>query len=123
MTRIVGTATISSGLGSKAIYLGVNATYVEITTSKKYSGDAWAHKSVGKWDGGYQYVVSIMADGTNGQTELTNDKVIRHYEKVGGVWTVVYEAYVVSTGSGYLNLYVTVDTNSDDYPILIDAEY
>lgn len=124
MTKLVGTATLSSSAGVQGVYLGNNLTSAEVIASERLSGDAWSHKSHGYWvDGWNDYCVSTMADGTNGKSVLSTGKIIRHYEKISSAWTVVFEAEIDSVGGGYLYFNVTVATKAGNYPILIYGEY
>lgn len=124
MGRIIGQATLTAGTGAKQINVGQLLTSVELTVGEKNTADSISHRSVGKYvDGGTARCVSTMADGTNGDTVNSSSKIIRHYEKVGGVWTVVFEAEISSFSGTHINLNVIVGTNSDDYPMLIDGLY
>jgi hypothetical protein len=62
---------------------------MRITVGAKSGTDALGHMSVGTADGTRQNYVSTYADGTTFQTKQGNNKIISHWEDVGGTMTEV----------------------------------
>jgi len=121
--RIVGTATLPPGTGTRAVNVGVLLNSVEIIVCGKNGADTIGHASIGKYvDGGNARAVTFSADGSNAQSVAPlSGKIIQLKEKIGGVWTVVFEAEITPFSGTHVNLDVTVATASHLYTILIDG--
>lgn len=121
MTKVLGAATLPGGLGAQSVNVGILPTSCKISVGEKIGGDTIDHKSEGIVVGSTQKVISNYSDGVDSNTKNDN-KVIKHYEKIGGVWTLVFEANWVSFTGTHINLNVTNANASTQYQLIIEAE-
>lgn len=125
MADVLGTATLTAGTGNKSINVGALLRKCTLTICGKNGGDALAHISIGTMlASGTAKVVNNATDGTNCISEAAVNSVIRIQEKVGGVWTVVFEAVPQATpfSGTNINLNVTVGTAAGNYQMVIEGE-
>lgn len=122
----IGTTTFST-TGLKTLNLGAPSTPVSasVVVQNKLATNEGAlkHVSIGETDGTNHKCTSYLKDGSSPSfdTQSTTGTLVKVYEVVGGVNTVVLEANFDSfTANG---IKINVVTANSSYPVYIKVEY
>lgn len=112
--------------GLKTLSLGMQPVRVRFTASQKDgASDTVAHKSdgtvVNDGSGTWSECESIYMDTTGGASFRFDDRLVSHYERVGGVITEVFRVNFDSWVAGGMKVNVTVKSGSD-YVVNLEFE-
>ena len=113
--------------GTKTITVGFPAEEVEIVIGQKSSvTQNFSHSSRGTTDGTVQWCDSEYFDGTApdpGGTKTHQDRIVSHWERVGGVWTEKVKARIDQSTAPWnaTQIKYIVDTADVNYPFKITA--
>jgi len=119
MAYFVGTIAHGS-TGTKTVSVGFQPLGMRITVGQKFgTAQNFAHSSIGVSDGVDQYCTSIYQDTTGGLTKSVDDKLISHYDRVGGTLTEVLAGTINSFTATQVKYNIT--TANANYNLLIEA--
>lgn len=104
--------------GLKTLSLGFQPTRVRFTVSKQdVTTDSVVHASDGtvinNGTGTWSECESFYMDTTGGQTFRFDDRLVSHYERVGGVITEVFRVNFDSWVTGGMKVNVTVKSGGN----------
>ena len=111
-----GQITLST-TGLKSFNLGMQPTWVRFYVGQRTgTTEIINHTSTGITDGIHQYCISTFTDA-NGSTTKNSNKVVSHYERIGGIVEVLSATFDSFYTSG-IKLNVTVA--NANYPVIIE---
>lgn len=121
MSRTQGFITLNlSGLRTFNLGLPSAPTWANFIVTERSTGETVAHISIGKTLGPTkQHCMSTFADSSGQDSFRSNTHVVRHYERIGGVITLILSASFDSfTASG---IRLNVDVANANYQVLVEA--
>lgn len=119
MNYFIGTISHGS-TGIKTVTVGFQPKSLRITVGSQFGNvDTIEHKSEGFTDGTAQYYHSIFSDGTGRQTISGNDRIVSHFDRVGGVLTEVLRANISSFNATQVKY--NIITANANYQLFIEV--
>lgn len=113
--------TAYGSAGTKTITVGFQPVRLKITVAQKFAtAQAFSHSSEGVSNGTLQFCTSLFQDTTGGQTLSLDNKIISHYERVGGVLTEVLSATINSFTATQVKINVVIP--NANYNLLVEVE-